>query len=1030
MVGFFDGRVSIVNFKELSVLSTMKPSNEWISQIKCTRGISDDTETVAVASHDCRVYLFSLQANGECVKKAVCRGHSSYITNIDFSADGKNLQSTCGAYEILFWDVSTGRQIKRSSSLADTQWGSWTCTLGWPIQGIFRGSMDGTDFNSADRSHDSKLLALADDFGSVRLLNYPCISDGACFAEFKGHSSHVTNVRFIYNDNYLISLGGHDKTIFQWKCCGSEDGEVKELSNEDCELDSDIEDDYDERRKQKDDGIMSKFDKVLGDEFMAVKPWLGAIVAPSDYKAGPPQDAPDAEMELEWVHGYRSWDARNNAHYTCSGSIIYPAAGVCISYAPVPHTQEYMMSHSDDVTCLALHPSGRIAASGEIGAKPRLVIWNCETMETCATFKGHRRNIVCLSFSESGDMVMSVGHDDDFTLMVHDWNNEALVGKTKTSKKKVLDCSFGASMMCTCGVNHVNFWRIKDGALSRVRGLFGKVPVQTAICCVMISDTLAVTGMARGQIYIWRFTRSQRFAVAKVIQAHSAAVNCMTYDGNYLFSGSKDGVAKTWKMGRGGLTTASEDIDLKTVDIPAVLDCKKAQEKDAFSIRSISSRNGRLLIGNRSSQLLELDVHKNLNVKVEGHYRNELWGLCNVGEDKMITAGDDKSVRLWDTKSRKCIAAQFIGFEGRTSTASHDGETICVGSTEGQVLLLNASTLEITSQKQISRQWISDVRYSPDGSKIAIGSHDCMVYIADASTLEVISKCKGHSSYITHVDFSSDGEYLQSTCGAYELLFWKTADGKQITRASSLRDVQWHTWTCTLGWPVQGIWQDRMDGTDINAVDRSKNQKLLVTADDRGKVSLLKYPCVEKNAPRKSFDGHSSHVTCARWLTDEIIVSVGGADRSIFQWRVQCERIYEEEESQMEVGEDGIPIMNSDDDEDWLMEPSDDEFSEFSPALPIMDDEPPTSKKSHPSKNPEMDPFAMLVMGDEFMAVKPWKAACVEPSDWNESETPTGEPQERLDLQWVYGVRCEGVRNHVRLVLLLFLNCPIEDVIP
>lgn len=34
------------------------------------------------------------------------RKHSSYITHLDFSADGNYLHSNCGAYELLYWDVS------------------------------------------------------------------------------------------------------------------------------------------------------------------------------------------------------------------------------------------------------------------------------------------------------------------------------------------------------------------------------------------------------------------------------------------------------------------------------------------------------------------------------------------------------------------------------------------------------------------------------------------------------------------------------------------------------------------------------------------------------------------------------------------------------------------------------------------------------------------------------------------------------------------------------------------------------------
>lgn len=34
------------------------------------------------------------------------------------------------AYELLFCDTTTGRQITSATELRDVKWGSWTCTLG------------------------------------------------------------------------------------------------------------------------------------------------------------------------------------------------------------------------------------------------------------------------------------------------------------------------------------------------------------------------------------------------------------------------------------------------------------------------------------------------------------------------------------------------------------------------------------------------------------------------------------------------------------------------------------------------------------------------------------------------------------------------------------------------------------------------------------------------------------------------------------------------------------------------------------
>lgn len=43
------------------------------------------------------------------------------------------------------------------------------------------------------------------------------MKEKSAFKEYKGHSSHVTKVRFTKGDNYLVSTGGADKTVIVWK---------------------------------------------------------------------------------------------------------------------------------------------------------------------------------------------------------------------------------------------------------------------------------------------------------------------------------------------------------------------------------------------------------------------------------------------------------------------------------------------------------------------------------------------------------------------------------------------------------------------------------------------------------------------------------------------------------------------------------------------------------------------------------------------------------------------------------------------
>jgi WD40 repeat protein len=68
-----------------------------------------------------------------------------------------------------------------------------------------------------DRDPGRGSLVTADDFGKVKLFRYPCVTAGAIHKEYRGHSSHVTNVKFSKDGKYVYSVGGNDRTVIQWK---------------------------------------------------------------------------------------------------------------------------------------------------------------------------------------------------------------------------------------------------------------------------------------------------------------------------------------------------------------------------------------------------------------------------------------------------------------------------------------------------------------------------------------------------------------------------------------------------------------------------------------------------------------------------------------------------------------------------------------------------------------------------------------------------------------------------------------------
>lgn len=61
---------------------------------------------------------------------------------------------------------------------------------------------------------------------------------------------------------------------------------------------------------------------------------------PTSYTKSSSKDgtAPAIDLKLEWVHGYRGSNTRNNLQFMNNGSVAYFAAGLGVVYDPNTHT--------------------------------------------------------------------------------------------------------------------------------------------------------------------------------------------------------------------------------------------------------------------------------------------------------------------------------------------------------------------------------------------------------------------------------------------------------------------------------------------------------------------------------------------------------------------------------------------------------------------------------------------------------------------------------------------------------------------
>uniref|UniRef100_A0A672HSV4 HELP domain-containing protein n=1 Tax=Salarias fasciatus TaxID=181472 RepID=A0A672HSV4_SALFA len=218
-VGLSTGRWVVLDLLTKEVVSEFTDGNEQLSVMR----YSPDGSFLAVGSHDNFIYIYSVTESGRRYSRfGRCNGHSSFITHLDWSKDGKYIMSNSGDYEILYWDIASGCKLLRNRfESKDREWASYTCVLGFHVMGVWLEGSDGTDINALCRSHSERVVAVADDFCKVHLFQYPCPKLKAPSHRYDGHGSHVTNVCFTHSDSHLLSIGGKDTCILQWRVLDS-----------------------------------------------------------------------------------------------------------------------------------------------------------------------------------------------------------------------------------------------------------------------------------------------------------------------------------------------------------------------------------------------------------------------------------------------------------------------------------------------------------------------------------------------------------------------------------------------------------------------------------------------------------------------------------------------------------------------------------------------------------------------------------------------------------------------------------------
>ncbi|KAF5914294.1 hypothetical protein HPG69_000091 [Diceros bicornis minor] len=612
-------------------------------------------------------------------------------------------------------------------------------------------------------------------------------------------------------------------------------------------------------------------------------------------------ELPTKRLKLEWLlkgkkfyldtrsYGYRGRDCRNNLYLLPTGETVYFIASVVVLYNVEEQLQRHYAGHNDDVKCLAVHPdritiaTGQVAGTSKDGKQlpPHVRIWDSVTLNTLHVIGigFFDRAVTCIAFSKSngGSSLCAVDDSNDHVLSVWDWQKEERLADVKCSNEAVFAADFhptDTNIIVTCGKSHLYFWTLEGNSLIKKQGLFEKQEKPKFVLCVTFSENGdTITGDSSGNILVWgKGTNRISYAVQGAHEGGIFAL-CMLRDGTLVSGGGKDRKLISWN---------GNYQKLHKTEIP----------EQFGPIRTVAEGKGDvILIGTTRNFVLQGTLSGDFAPITQGH-TDELWGLAiHASKPQFLTCGHDRHATLWDAVGHRPVWDKIIEDPAQSSGFHPSGSVVAVGTLTGRWFVFDTETKDLVTVHTDGNEQLSVMRYSPDGNFLAIGSHDNCIYIYGVSDngrkYTRVGKCSGHSSFITHLDWSVNSQFLVSNSGDYEILYWVPSACKQVVSVETTRDIEWASYTCTLGFHVFGVWPEGSDGTDINAVCRAHEKKLLSTGDDFGKVHLFSYPCSQFRAPSHVYSGHSSHVTNVDFLCDDShLISTGGKDTSIMQWRV------------------------------------------------------------------------------------------------------------------------------------------------